>query len=62
MNQMKKWISENIVVLFFCMLCIAAYTIAGQNPYVVASDLINRVMGTVSWSWPLSYPSLPVWD
>lgn len=26
------------------MLCIAAYTIAGQNPYVVASDLINRVM------------------
>ena len=44
MNQMKKWISENIVVLFFCMLCIAAYTIAGQNPYVVASDLINRVM------------------
>lgn len=44
MNQIKKWISENVVVLFFCILCILAYTIAGQAPYVVASDLINRVM------------------
>ena len=44
MNQIKKWISENIVVMFFCLLCVLAYTVAGQAPYVVASDLINRVM------------------
>lgn len=44
MNNIKKWVSENIVVLFFCILCILAYMIAGQAPYVVVSDLINRVM------------------
>lgn len=44
MNNIKKWVSENIVVIFFCILCILAYMIAGQAPYVVVSDLINRVM------------------
>ena len=29
---------------FFTVLCILAYMIAGQAPYVVMSDLINRVM------------------
>lgn len=44
MNTMQKWFSRNLVVIFFALLCLAAYLIAGQNPYVVVSDLINRVM------------------
>jgi simple sugar transport system permease protein len=44
MNKVKKYLSENIVVLFFAFLCLVAYMIAGQAPYVVVSDLINRVM------------------
>lgn len=44
MNKVKKWFSKNLVVIFFSALCLAAYLIAGMNPYVVASDLINRVM------------------
>ena len=44
MSNVKSWFSKNIVVLFFSALCLAAYLIAGQNPYVVVSDLIDRVM------------------
>lgn len=44
MNSVKKWISENLVVLFFGVLCLFAYLIAGQAPYTVANDLINRVL------------------
>lgn len=44
MNKAKKWVSQNLVVLFFAALCLAAYMIAGQKPYVVLSDLISRVM------------------
>jgi len=44
MKQISRWFSENIVVVFFTVLCILAYMIAGQAPYVVMSDLINRVM------------------
>lgn len=44
MTKIKKQISENLVVLFFGLLCVMAYLIADQNPYVVLSDLINRVM------------------
>ncbi len=44
MNKIKNYISKNLVVIFFAVLCILAYLIAGQAPYVVASDLINRVM------------------
>lgn len=44
MKQISRWFSENIVVAFFTVLCILAYMIAGQAPYVVMSDLINRVM------------------
>ena len=44
MTKIKKQISENLVVLFFGLLCVTAYLIADQNPYVVLSDLINRVM------------------
>lgn len=44
MKQISRWFSENVVVVFFTVLCILAYVIAGQAPYVVMSDLINRVM------------------
>lgn len=44
MKQISRWFSENVVVVFFTILCILAYVIAGQAPYVVMSDLINRVM------------------
>lgn len=44
MKKIKRILSENLVVLFFAVLCIAAYVIADQKPYMVASDLINRVM------------------
>lgn len=44
MKQISRWFSENVVVVFFTVLCILAYMIAGQAPYVVMSDLINRVM------------------
>ncbi len=44
MSNVKNWISKNIVVIFFSALCLAAYLIAGQNPYVVVSDLVDRVM------------------
>lgn len=44
MNKVKKYFSENLVVMFFALLCVLAYIIAGQHPYVVVSDLINRVM------------------
>lgn len=44
MTNIKKRISENFVVIFFALLCAGAYYIAGQNAYVVLSDLINRVM------------------
>ena len=44
MKKIKNYISENLVVIFFAVLCVLAYLIAGQAPYVVASDLINRVM------------------
>ena len=44
MKQISRWFSENLVVVFFTILCILAYLIAGQDPYVVMSDLINRVM------------------
>lgn len=44
MKKLKRILSENFVVLFFAVLCIAAYVIADQKPYMVASDLINRVM------------------
>lgn len=44
MNKIKKYFSENLVVMFFALLCVLAYIIAGQAPYVVVSDLINRVM------------------
>ncbi len=44
MTNLRKRISENLVVLFFAFLCILAYKIANQNAYVVLSDLINRVM------------------
>lgn len=43
-NSIQQWISKNIVVIFFAMLCVAAYSIAGLNLYVVVIDLINRVM------------------
>lgn len=44
MKRVKSWISQNLVVLFFGVLCLAAYLIADQNPYMVLSDLISRVM------------------
>ena len=44
MKKIKRLLSENIVVIFFALLCIGAYIIADQKPYMVASDLINRVM------------------
>lgn len=44
MKRINQWISENLVVLFFSLLCILAYMIADQAPYVVVSDLISRVM------------------
>lgn len=44
MKKVRDWASDNLVVVFFSVLCIVAYLIAGQAPYVVASDLINRVM------------------
>ena len=44
MKKIKRLLSENIVVIFFALLCIGAYVIADQKPYMVASDLINRVM------------------
>lgn len=44
MNKLKRFLSENLVVLFFAVLCIIAYAVADQKPYMVVSDLINRVM------------------
>lgn len=44
MMKVKNFISENLVVIFFASLCVLAYILAGQAPYVVANDLINRVM------------------
>lgn len=44
MNRIKNFLLENLVVLFFAALCLAAYLIADQAPYVVVSDLISRVM------------------
>lgn len=44
MKTIKQFFSENVVVIFFALLCLGAYLIAGQAPYVVVSDLINRVM------------------
>lgn len=44
MKRVKSWVSQNLVVLFFGVLCLAAYLIADQNPYMVLSDLISRVM------------------
>ena len=44
MSKIKGWISANIVVLFFSILCLFAYVIADQNPYVVVSDLVDRVV------------------
>lgn len=44
MTSVKKKISENLVVIFFALLCATAYGIADQNAYVVLNDLINRVM------------------
>ena len=44
MKNIKNWFRENLVVLFFALLCLGAYIIAKQAPYVVVSDLVNRVM------------------
>lgn len=44
MSKIKRWISGNIVVIFFGVLCLLAYLVADQNPYVVVSDLVNRIM------------------
>lgn len=44
MNKSVNWFKKNKVVIFFALLCVLAYSIAGMNSYVVVSDLINRVM------------------
>ena len=44
MKRARQILSENVVVIFFALLCLGAYIIADQKPYMVASDLINRVM------------------
>lgn len=44
MTNVKRKISENLVVIFFALLCVLAYKIANQNAYVVLSDLIQRVI------------------
>ena len=44
MSKIKRFLSENVVVLFFVLLCIGAYSVAGMKPYLVVSDLISRVM------------------